>query len=68
MTAARPLKSVLHRFNGDRRPRLWWEFADGHRERIVEARKVAHDVVRVRTESGREFSDSPRKRVFTKKG
>jgi hypothetical protein len=61
------LSSVLHRFANGTRPRLWWEFGDGHRERIVDARKIARDVVRVRTET-REFSESARRVVYTREG
>jgi len=61
------LSAVLHRFANDTRPRLWWEFGDGRRERIVSARKIAHDVVRVTTET-HEFSESARRIVYTKGG
>lgn len=61
------LSAVLHRFGNGSRPRLWWEFGDGHRERIVAAHRIAHDVVRVTTET-REFSESARRIVYTKGG
>ena len=49
------LRSVLRRYRNGSKPRVWWEFRDGHRERIVVARKVAHDCARVETET-REFT------------
>jgi len=61
------LGRVLSRFGNGSRPRLWWEFLDGHRERIVAARRIATDVVRVETE-GHSFSVSASRYVYTRRG